>query len=87
MGKLSVYHLNESELSVGDQMRITRNDAQHDLVNGQLARVVAIETATVTIETGGRRHHPAHQSAAASGLCLHHHGAQRPGPDLRPGAV
>lgn len=54
MSRLSVYHLNESELSVGDQVRITRNDAQHDLVNGQLARVVAIEASTVTIETGGR---------------------------------
>ena len=54
MGKLSVYHLNESELSVGDRVRITRNDAQHDLVNGQLAKVVAIEASTVTIETGGR---------------------------------
>ncbi|WP_084386801.1 MobF family relaxase [Castellaniella caeni] len=54
MGKLSVYHLNESELSTGDQVRITRNDAQHDLVNGQLARVIAIEASTVTIETGDR---------------------------------
>jgi len=54
MGKLSVYHLNESELSVGDQVRITRNDALHDLVNGQLAKVVASEASTITIETGGR---------------------------------
>jgi conjugative relaxase-like TrwC/TraI family protein len=54
MSKLSVYHLNESELSMGDQVRITRNYAQHDLVNGQLARVVAIEASTVTIETGSR---------------------------------
>ncbi|MGE4470994.1 MobF family relaxase [Castellaniella sp. MT123] len=54
MGKLSVYHLNESELSVGDQVRITRNDAQRDLVNGQLARVVSIEASNVTIEAGGR---------------------------------
>lgn len=54
MGKLSVYHLNESELSVGDQVRITRNDALHDLVNGQLARVIAIEANTVTIQTGDK---------------------------------
>ncbi len=54
MGKLSVYHLNESELSAGDQVRITRNDAQHDLVNGQLAKVVGIKASTVTIETGGK---------------------------------
>jgi len=55
MSKLSVYHLNESELSVGDQVRITRNDAQHDLVNGQLAQIVGIEADTVTLETGGRQ--------------------------------
>ena len=54
MGKLSIYHLNESELSVGDQVRVTRNDAQHDLVNGQLARVAAIEVNALTVETGGR---------------------------------
>ena len=55
MSKLSVYHLNESELSVGDQVRINRNDSQHDLVNGQLAWVVGIEADTVTLETGGRQ--------------------------------
>jgi ATP-dependent exoDNAse (exonuclease V) alpha subunit len=55
MSKLSVYHLNESELSVGDQVRITRNDAQHDLVNGQLAQIVGIEADTVTLETGNRQ--------------------------------
>ncbi len=54
MSKLSVYHLNEAELSVGDHVRITRNDAQHDLVNGQLAKVVAIDAASVTLETQGR---------------------------------
>jgi len=54
MSKLSVYHLNKSELSVGDQVRITRNDAQHDLVNGQLAKVVAIEANSVTIQTGDK---------------------------------
>ncbi|CAM5778625.1 MobF family relaxase [Castellaniella caeni] len=54
IGKFSVYHLNESELSVSDQARITRNDAQHDLVNGQLAKVVAIEASAVTIETGDK---------------------------------
>ncbi|WP_417276799.1 MobF family relaxase [Castellaniella sp.] len=55
MSKLSVYHLNESELSVGDQVRITRNDIQHDMVNGQLARVAGIEADTVTLETSGRQ--------------------------------
>ncbi|MCK9507409.1 MAG: hypothetical protein M0Q54_03145 [Pigmentiphaga sp.] len=55
MSKLSVYHLNQAELSVGDHVRITRNDAQHDLVNGQLAKVVAIDAASVTIEADRRR--------------------------------
>src|SRR5690606_21460030 len=54
MSKLSVYHLNPAELSVGDHVRITRNDAQHDLVNGQLAKVVVIDAASVTLETQGR---------------------------------
>src|SRR5690606_38526880 len=44
----------KAELSVGDHVRITRNDAQHDLVNGQLAKVVAIDPASVTVETQGR---------------------------------
>jgi len=54
MSKLSVYHLNRAELSAGDQVRITRNDAHHDLVNGQLAKVVTIDAARITIETNGR---------------------------------
>src|SRR5690606_5099779 len=54
MSKLSVYHLNEAELSVGDHVRITRNNAEHDLVNGQQAKVVAIDAASVTLETQGR---------------------------------
>ncbi|PLC53945.1 conjugal transfer protein [Pollutimonas nitritireducens] len=55
MSKLSVYHLSRAELSVGDHVRITRNDAHNDLVNGQLAKVAAIDAASVTIETNGRR--------------------------------
>ncbi|WP_368648383.1 MobF family relaxase [Castellaniella ginsengisoli] len=54
MSRLSVYHLNESELSVGDQVRITRNDARHDLVNGQLAKVVEVQADRITIATGNR---------------------------------
>jgi len=55
MSKLSVYHLNWAELSVGDHVRLTRNDAQNDLVNGQLAKIVAIDAANVTVEADGRR--------------------------------
>src|SRR3546814_17835607 len=54
MSKLSVYHLNRAELSVGDHVRITRNDANNDLVNGQLAKVAAIDASNVTLETNGR---------------------------------
>lgn len=54
MSRLSVYHLNESELSVGDQVRITRNDARHDLVNGQLAKVVEVQADRITIAAGNR---------------------------------
>lgn len=54
MSKLSVYHPHQAELSVGDHVRITRNDAERDLVNGQLAKVVAIDAASVTLETKGR---------------------------------
>ncbi|TEA70175.1 MobF family relaxase [Allopusillimonas ginsengisoli] len=54
MSKLSVYHLNRAELSVGDHVRITRNNAQNDLVNGQLAKVAAIDAMSITIETNGR---------------------------------
>ncbi|UHL64070.1 AAA family ATPase [Paralcaligenes sp. KSB-10] len=54
MSKLSVYHLNRAELSVGDHVRITRNDAHNDLVNGQLAKIAAIDATSVTIETNGR---------------------------------
>jgi len=34
---------------------ITRNDARNDLVNGQLAKVAAIDATSVIIETDG--HH------------------------------
>lgn len=55
MSKLSVYQLNRAELSAGDHVRITRNDARNDLVNGQLAKVAAIDATSVIIETDG--HH------------------------------
>src|SRR5690606_32978220 len=35
-------------------VRITRNDAHNDLVNGQPAKVTAIDATSVTIETNGR---------------------------------
>lgn len=54
MGKLSVYHVHEAELSVGDWVRITRNNAAADLVSGQRAEVVAINTGTITLNAGGK---------------------------------
>src|SRR5690606_30070085 len=44
----------QAELSAGDHVRITRNDAHHDLVNGQLAQVVAVDAASITIATNER---------------------------------
>src|SRR3546814_6768122 len=49
MSKLSVYHTHEAELSVGDRVRVTRNNADLDLVNGQRCAVVAVTTQTVTL--------------------------------------
>lgn len=54
MGKLSVYHQHEAELSVGDWVRVTRNNAAADLVNGQRAEVVAIDPDAITLDVGGR---------------------------------
>ncbi|MBC2768789.1 MobF family relaxase [Pusillimonas minor] len=47
--KLSIYELRQSELSAGDSVRITRNDAKLDLVNGERYEVLAVTPTTVTI--------------------------------------
>ncbi|MFT0548513.1 MobF family relaxase [Allopusillimonas ginsengisoli] len=55
MSKLSVYHTHEAELSVGDRVRITRNNADLDLVNGQRCEVVAVTPQAVTLGIGDRQ--------------------------------
>ena len=55
LSKLSVYQEHRSELSPGDWVRITRNDAALDLVNGQRLQVVAVSENHVTLQTGNRQ--------------------------------
>lgn len=47
--KLSVYKNEETELSVGDRVRVTRNDAKLDLVNGERYDVLSVTPTTVQI--------------------------------------
>lgn len=54
MSRLSVYHTHEAELSVGDRVRVTRNNADLDLVNGQRCEVVSVTSQTVTLGIGDR---------------------------------
>lgn len=54
--KLSVYNYREAELSAGDKVRISRNDAQLDLVNGQRADVLDVTPTTVTLGIGDAPH-------------------------------
>lgn len=53
--KISVYQPVEAELSAGDWVRVTRNDAKLDLVNGGRFEVLAVTPTTVTIGNGARR--------------------------------
>lgn len=51
---ISVYHKFENELAVGDQVRITRNDAEKDLANGDKFKVSAIENGVLTLKDDQR---------------------------------
>ncbi|MFW8314673.1 hypothetical protein, partial [Klebsiella pneumoniae] len=42
--KLSVYSVEKTELAVGDQVRITRNDAHLDLANGDRFKVKGVQS-------------------------------------------
>lgn len=53
--KLSVYEPVQAELSAGDWVRVTRNNAGLDLVNGGRFEVLAVTPTTITIGGGGRR--------------------------------
>lgn len=54
-GKISVYEPEKAELSRGDIVRITRNDASKDLANGDRFKVENIEAGKVTLASDTRR--------------------------------
>ncbi|SAI46651.1 conjugal transfer protein [Bordetella ansorpii] len=67
--KLSVYQPVRAELSVGSWVRVTRNDAARDLVNGGRFEVVAVSRDTITIRNNARTvtlpaDHPVHLDRA-----------------------
>ncbi|CCF69613.1 conjugative relaxase (plasmid) [Xanthomonas citri pv. punicae] len=53
--QLSVYHLERAELSVGDTVRINRNDPGRDLTNGDRMRVAGVICGTVKLESVEQR--------------------------------
>lgn len=54
MSTLSVYHQHTAEVSVGDMVRVTRNNAELDLANGERYEVLGIAQDSVTIAANGR---------------------------------
>ena len=52
--KLSVYQPERAELTPGDRVRITRNDKDLDLANGDRLHVVAVSAGRVTLSDGAR---------------------------------
>ncbi|MBC8641986.1 conjugative relaxase [Caballeronia sp. EK] len=53
--QLSVYRLERAELSVGDTVRINRNDAGRDLTNGDRMRVTGVIGGVVSLESVEQR--------------------------------
>jgi ATP-dependent exoDNAse (exonuclease V) alpha subunit len=53
--QLSVYHLERAELSVGDTVRINRNDPGRDLTNGDRMHVAGVIGGTVKLESVEQR--------------------------------
>lgn len=53
--QLSVYHLERAELSIGDTVRINRNDPGRDLTNGDHMRVAGVIGGTVKLESVEQR--------------------------------
>lgn len=59
--RLSVYHLERAELSIGDTVRINRNDPGRDLTNGDRMRVAGVIGGVVKLESVEQRDgRPAH---------------------------
>jgi len=54
-GHLSVYAPERQEMSVGDSVKITRNEAKLDLANGDRFRVVAVEAGRLRLDDGKRQ--------------------------------
>lgn len=52
--RLSVYQPEQAELTPGDRVRITRNDKDLDLANGDRLHVVAVSAGRVTLSDGAR---------------------------------
>ncbi|SAK93688.1 ATPase AAA [Caballeronia hypogeia] len=53
--QLSVYHLERVELSIGDTVRINRNDPGRDLTNGDRLRVTGVIGGMITLESVEQR--------------------------------
>lgn len=53
--KLSVYQPERAELAAGDLVRITRNNAEQDLANGDRFKVEAVARDRITLSNGKRR--------------------------------
>lgn len=53
--QLSVYKPERTELAVGDQIKITRNDKDRDLANGDRFTVKEASEQEIILEAGGRR--------------------------------
>lgn len=53
--KISVYESERTELAPGDVVRVTRNNAELDLANGQRLKVLAVRRDQVTLTDGTRQ--------------------------------
>ena len=54
-GHLSVYQPERQEISVGDSVKITRNDAKLDIANGDRFRVIEVESERLRLDDGRRQ--------------------------------
>jgi conjugative relaxase-like TrwC/TraI family protein len=52
--QLSVYSVEQTEIAAGDQIKITRNDAENDLANGDRFTVKRIRDGEINLEGNGR---------------------------------
>lgn len=64
---ISVYHLEKTELSVGDTVRVNRNDPQRDLTNGDRMKVASVTGGIVRLEPIDEKHHKPLPALSLSG--------------------